>query len=210
MSEDKIPPIKAYKDHFAFIDEETVRFNLAAEMQYIIYLETLEQDQLPTQNIRYAIGKDIIIHLASIVEGALFFVLRRYQEEGGIDYNAYKHACFTVRKGRSPLVNIDSAIACYKEETDITIRGNFGFQTFNKLAKETGIWNTELYDMADTVRQSRNDIHLTYQTYDPQYTREDIDDLYLKAHALLERLEQCAHSGFEKLPPSFPRLATGT
>jgi len=203
MSKDNILPVEEYEAFFSFIDEEVIRFNLAAEKQYVIYLDTLEQDHLPTQNIRYAVRKDILIHLASIVEGALFFALRRYQEEGGIDYSAYKHASFTVRRGRSPLVNIDSTIVCYKEEVDTTIRGNFGFQTFNKLAKETGIWNAELYEKADDVRQARNDIHLTYQTYDPQYTRDDIDDLYLKAHALLERLKQCAHSGFEKLPPSF-------
>ena len=67
--------MKGQKERFIFIDNETLRTNLAISFQYIIFLISLEEEITLPGPITYSLFKNIILHTASIVEGSLHYTL---------------------------------------------------------------------------------------------------------------------------------------
>ena len=65
---DKISSVSELESSFSFIEDETLRRNLALVSQYIIFLiAVLEQEEAEKTTVGASINKDMIVQTATIV-----------------------------------------------------------------------------------------------------------------------------------------------
>jgi len=199
-----VPNLEVCKETLSFIDNESLRYNLALKVQYVAYIDGLEYHNVfSVDSLEYSLCTDHIIHLASIVEGVLFYVLSSYVEHGGIRITDLKEKHVKQSKQPKKLYDLDdeTKIVCYKESKEAHISPAQGFRSFNAIAKNQGIWNEDLFQQAEDIREKRNMIHIPQETDFPFYTREDMETAYASTNTLLQRLQDCIADGFDTPPP---------
>jgi|SRR3989338_6338773 len=122
-------PANFYKDQWAFIEDKTVRENIAYQMQYLEFMVHLYNDYQMYLTIESLLCKDIIVTVGGIIEAALFDLISSARKKAGMDmgertdftvllgqaYNEYGfltkdlwHFCHELRKVRN-LVHLKAA-----------------------------------------------------------------------------------------------------
>ncbi len=122
-------PANFYKDEWKFIEDKTVRENIAYQMQYLEFMVHLYNDYQIYLTVESLLCKDIIVTVGGIIEASLFDLITTAKQKDGLEmgdrtdftvllgiaYHEYKfidesmwHFCHELRKARN-LVHLKSA-----------------------------------------------------------------------------------------------------
>jgi len=183
-----VPLIDVFKTRFGFIADETLKTNLAIEMQYISFMVSLSDNRLPGF-VKYTIYKDIIVHTACIIESLLSYKLQKMLHEGTIQPAAVTFKSATVSAFKEIYISPakDFVIAQYKQgykEEFLKVTTNF--KNINDLAKKVGVINKSLFEKCENIRKKRNKIHLIgLNDIEDKYQKPDIEDTFNLASQII-------------------------
>jgi len=175
-----IPNIDALAQNFTFIDDLTLRKNIAIVFQYIIFLITLEKNHSLPGAVSYVIYKDMIIHTASITESLLCYGLKKALEKGkttietmDIEENIYKDFIKIREISSTEIVGGVTKVKKYVEPQDMQ------FNDLIPAAIHIGLINPAFENELKIIRQSRNRVHLSsLSRVDNLYTKEEVDNMF--------------------------------
>ena len=82
-----LPNQEKSEERFEFIQDATLRSNLAIVLRYIVFLVNLERYNSLTGPILFPLYKDMIVQTATIIESCTHYIVRRY-----LDSNTVKNS----------------------------------------------------------------------------------------------------------------------
>jgi hypothetical protein len=140
FAKDRHPQTAAsYKDQWSFIEDKTLRENIAYQMQYLEFMVYLYNDYQVYLTIESLLCKDIIVTVGGIIEAALFDMIQSARKKMGLEmdgrtdftvllgaaYHEYDfidknlwHFCHELRKVRN---NVHLKAADFQEHTAYTV-----------------------------------------------------------------------------------------
>ncbi len=183
---------KHLKKRFDFIKDDILKENVAINMQYVIFLYSLEKEYKLPGATTYSAFKTIILYTASIIESLLNYKLKELAKEGKIKndkimtieekyiYIADLHIISSEEK----ICGVKK-VKKYKQLDNKTT-----FLDLNKIAKRCNLFNEQLFKKSEKLRKVRNKIHLaTLAEIDNKYSQSDIDDVFEIAKDIINRIE---------------------
>lgn len=188
---DKIPDIPTLERRFNFIDNENVRQNIAICFQYIIFLTVVNSLYDNGGPIQLSINRDIVVHTASVIEASLQYTITKLIHDGKINPNTIatgwevkKHAL--IHK----ISDTHLIISAHKIRTMKIVQDNPMSQDINRAALATKILDDNLYRKAESIRESRNNIHIIGEDKKVVYpSREEVEALFEDARDILKKIE---------------------
>ena len=198
MAENKIenllPQISYIEENvFYFVKKEALRTNLAIALQYIYFLVSKEEKELPGPVV-YSNYKSIIVHTAAIAESLLHYCLHILIDAGKIKPKEVMPREEKL-KDIKVLYRIDDSddkvvIGAIMEKTPETLKGNTNFISINRACKKADILDDELFKIVEDLREKRNRIHLTtLDKVDDFYTKENVQNTLDTATRVIRRVE---------------------
>lgn len=180
------------RTRFKFINDETLRENIAIKMQYIVFLASMgESYELPGA-VAYSVFQTIILTTASIIESLIHYKLGELVEKGECD----------ISKLLAPIEKIVDGAATHKKSETEKIIGvliktrprsltdDIQFIELNRAAKKCGLFTEALFDKAESLRKMRNRIHISaLKEVDDKYTKNDINRVFKDAKEIIDRIE---------------------
>ena len=180
------------KEKFDFVKDDILRENIAINMQYVIFLYSLEREYELPGATTYSAFKTIILYTASIIESLINYKLKELIKEGKIESSEimtieekYIHiANLHVISSEEKICGVRK-VKRYKQLDDKTI-----FLDLNRAAKRCNLFNEQLFKKSEKLRKMRNKIHLaTLTEIDNKYSQSDIDNVFEIAKDVIERIE---------------------
>lgn len=92
-------PANFYKDQWQFIENKTVRENIAYQMQYLEFMVRLYNDYQIYLTIESLLCKDIIVTVGGIIEAAIFDLIETARKKAGMPMG--ERTDFTVLLGQA-------------------------------------------------------------------------------------------------------------
>jgi len=175
-----ISTVNDLEKRFLFVENETLKKNLAINLQYIIFLIQQEEENDLPGTITYSIYKNLILYTTSIIEGLLIHTFKELLEKGKISPKSLK----SIRnfKNIKEIYKIDSTSSIIsgtliKGHEKFTRRTSF--HDVIKASKKAKIIDAKLLDKIDDLRQKRNKIHLAgLNIVDDYYSKKEVDDVF--------------------------------
>jgi len=177
------------EERFDFIENETLRENLAINLQYILYLIKREERETLPGPISYSIFKNIILYTASIVEGILTYTFKLGIDKSNIDESKVmkKETKFKEIKQIHKDTKLD--IVSAKRVTSYE-KFHFRRTSFNdviRAAKKAKIIDNKLADDIHKLREKRNKIHLaSLEKVDNYYDKKEVDEAFKLTSKLID------------------------
>lgn len=192
--ETKIPSTTELEGRFSFIDDATLRLNVAISFQYIIFLIAI-LDELEAENttVSSSIHKDMIVQTATIVESCTHHCLKRYIEIEKVKSTDVMPTDWETKDHKEIYKISEDERICgavrYKKTEHLTDRTQS--IVVNRAAKKAGILSETLFAKAEKLRELRNKIHLAgLQTVDGSYEKSDSQSAFDIATAVIENIEK--------------------
>lgn len=188
-----IPALDFLTDRFKFVDNPILRDNLAIAFQYIYFLIILENEYPITGGILYSLYKNMIFYTATIVESCLnycigYLINKKQLSEGDIMPAEWKYKNCIV------LFDVEDGLkicGAHKIKTYEKFKSSTQFITLNKIAREAGILDNELFKKAEKLRVLRNRIHLAaLDNKDDFYTKKDVETAFSYANNIISKIEE--------------------
>lgn len=175
-----IPNIDALSQNFTFVDDLTLRKNIAVIFQYIIFLITLEKNHSLPGAVSYVIYKDMIIHTASIAESLLCYGLKKALEKQkttieimDITEDIFKDFKTIYQLNSLEIIGSVTKVKKYIEPQ------NMQFNDLIPAAIHSKLINSSLESELTMIRQARNRVHLSsLSRVDNLYTKEEVDNMF--------------------------------
>ena len=189
---DNIPEIEFIKERFNFIDNETLRTNLAISLKYIIFLFTIEKEISLPGPITYSLFKNIILHTASIVEGSLHYTLDTLIKRKKLDLKEVMPKEDNYSNKKVLYITEDETQICgihYKKKL-LKLKSNTNFIDINRACKKGNILSESLFQKVEKLREKRNKIHLAgLSEIDDYYKKSDINEAFEITKLVLDVIE---------------------
>ena len=187
-----VPLQQDLEKRFEFINDKTLRTNIALTFKYIIFLINLEDEYELPGTLSYSIYKDIILYTATIIESCIHYCLRQFIIKKKVKESAifpsdwkYKNCKELYKISKHEIV-----VGAIKNKRNEKFSTNTQFQTLNKASLKASIFNKDLYEKADALRKQRNYIHLAaLKEVDDLYEKKDIQEAFEYARAIIEQIE---------------------
>lgn len=184
-----IPSQVSLEKRFSFVKNNILKVNLAIAFRYIIFLIALENEfELPGV-ISYSLYKDIL-YTATIVESCVYYCLKEHVNCGAIKSSdvmpwEWKE---TVCRELYKISERERVCGVVRHKKSERFSGKTQFKTLNEVALRTGIFNRQLFNKSEELRQKRNRIHLAaLKKTDDFYEKEDIQKAFDIARAVIEK-----------------------
>jgi len=197
MSKTKLTKVKyahtdsLAKGRFGFIEDETLKENIAIYVQYISFLVSLDEEY-DLGIITYSIFKDIVVHTAHVVESLVNYKLKKLiangaiQEDGLAGYDERFQEKKEIHKCDQEGITY---VAGKLIKTPIQIKDDTTFLFLTGAGKKCGLLTKELYDDCEKIRGMRNKIHLSgLKKVDDQYSKTDISNLFKMTEKIIDRV----------------------
>lgn len=186
-------PKQTFERRFAFIDNETLKRNIAIAFEYIVFLIAVAGEEKHKRLIRSSIYKDILVYTGTIIEACLAHVLEKYiaagklskskvlvpkwkEEASGVIHNFNKKR--RIRYVTEHLIHEDM--------TDTT-----HFVEINRACLRGKILTQKEYEIAEEIRTRRNKLHMyALKNIDNSYSKEDLDEFFEKATVIIDKVEK--------------------
>ena len=157
---------EVFYNYYEFIKNENLRINISLNAQYINFQHFQFQQNIPL-TIKFCIERDIYVHLASIAEACLGYLLYTKGE------TVYKEKYFDWK---SNYMIDDFEICTVKVKNEPKEYGrDTTFNELIELAKNKKHLKKELIDKIDSLRAKRNKIHFT----NINHTQNTVDDIVI-------------------------------
>lgn len=192
--ETKIPSTTELEGRFSFIDDATLRLNVAISFQYIIFLIAI-LDELEAENttVSSSIHKDIIVQTATIVESCTHHCLKRYIETEKVKSADVMPTDWETKDHKEIYKISEDERICgavrYKKTEHLTDKTQS--IVVNRAAKKASILSETLFTKAEKLRELRNKIRIAgLQTVDGSYEKSDSQGAFDIAAAVIENIEK--------------------
>ena len=187
-----IPSVQELELSFPFVKNDTLRANLAINLQYIFFLiQTEEENTLPGA-VSYSLFKNIILYTTSIIEGILVYSFTVGLEKKAIDESRAMKSSTKFRDIKT-IYKIDKSnqiIAGRKEKSYEKFTRRTSFVDVIQAAKTVKMIDTKLAGEINDLREKRNKIHLAgLEIVDDYYDRKEINKAFALTLKTLEVLD---------------------
>lgn len=186
-------PKQVFEKRFAFINDDTLRKNIAIAFEYIVFLiETADEEQ-HKKLIRSSIYKDILVYTGTIVEACLAHALHQYIEAGKLktsrvvepEWKEEAHGIIYAFNSKRRIRHVIEH-KVFENITDST-----HFLIINRACLRGRILNQKEYAIAEEVRITRNKIHVfALKNIDNTYSKEDLDKFLGKVTKIITKVEK--------------------
>lgn len=187
-----IPAAEVLAERYSFINDETLRTNVAISLQYIVFLRILCKDIKGP--IVYSLYKDVILNTACIVEGCLHYGLRELIKGGKANSGDVMPAEWKDGEIKVDIYEIsetEKIVGVLRKKTSEKLTSNTKFQTLIKASKKAGLIDNDLAERVDLLRDQRNNIHLAGLTgVEDYYSEVDIEKAFVTAKQVVESVER--------------------
>ena len=191
--EQNIPEVEYLENRFRFIENKALRTNLSISFQYIIFLITLKEEVTLQGPVSYSIFKNVILNTASIVEGALHYLLDTLTRRGDVTSELVMGTEEVYSNKKILYETNDGTQICgiHLKKRPLKLKANTNFIEINRACKRAGILNDELFKEVEELRNKRNKIHLAGLTkVDDFYDKQDIQKAFDIASKDLNLIEE--------------------
>lgn len=177
---DELMPKEAFERRFAFINDETLKKNIAIAFEYIVFLIDTAANEDHRKLIRSSLYKDATVYTGTVVEACLsqarvLSSLWKEESQGVI----YKIS--SKKRIRYVIEHSD-----YKK-----IRPSSDFIVINRACFKTRILTKKEFELAEEIRTCRNKIHVTaLAEIDNSYSKETLDAVFDKARKIIDKVEK--------------------
>lgn len=189
----EIPDVVSFEERFDFIQNETLRSNLAISLQYIVFLIKTEAELQINGAVEYSIFKNIIQYTASIVEGVLHYGLEVALKKGLVE----EYKIMPPEKSYSEiklLYNVDAAtkiVGAKAVKKHEKFRKKTQFKTVCDAYKKGKLIDVDLIKDINDLREKRNKIHLAgLSKVENYYTKNDINVAFEVANRVIKEVEE--------------------
>lgn len=180
-SQIRIPDTDIFEQKFQFVQNETLKSNLAIHLQYVAFLVKIENELDIIGSIEHSIFKNIIQYTASIVEGVLHYGLEIALEKELVKEEQImpKAESFPERKVLFIIdenTKIEGIKSVKKHEK---FKKNTQFKTVCDAYKIAQLIPKDLLKDINALRDKRNKIHLAgLKQRDDYYLKKDINKAF--------------------------------
>lgn len=191
--EQNIPEIEYLEERFSFIQNNILRTNLSISFQYVIFLITLQEKVTLQGPVSYSIFKNVILNTASIVEGALHYMLDALIKKGILKEGKIMGVEQVYSNKKVLYKTQDSLEICgiHLREKPVKLRSNTNFMEINRACKRAGLLEDGLFQEVEELRDKRNKIHLAGLTrVDDFYDKHDVQNSFDVASRVLKLVER--------------------
>ena len=192
---DEIPSLrsKELEGRFQFIKDGILRTNTALALQHIIVLiAIIDREKADKTTIASSIYKDMVVHYATIVESCIHYCLRRYIEEGRTKESRIMPKEWKVEESRMLYQISKKRRVCgileYEKAERLTKQTNF--IVINRTSKKAGILTKKLFQKAEMLRETRNNIHLAGLRTVDSFQKSDAQKASENMAQIVERVEK--------------------
>ena len=187
-----IPEVEFLENRFMFIKNEVLRTNISISFQYVIFLITIEEEITLQGPVSYSIFKNTILNTAAIVEGSLHYLLDTLIKRDEINSeNIFPKV--DVYSNKKVLYRTEDGIqicGIYIEKKPSKLKSGTSFSDINRACKRAKIFDNELFEEIEELREKRNKIHLAgLKKADDFYEQKDIQQAFITASRVLTLIE---------------------
>lgn len=189
----KFVELKDLKENrFSFVENKVLRENIAIQMQYIVFLVSLEEEYELPGAVTYSTFKTIIIFTAAIVESLINYKLHEMVECGrcepeNIFENEEKDS---DEKLLYKISESEKIIALKRVIKPGKLTDESKMIELNRAAKRCGLLTEPLFKKAEAIRTMRNKIHpFALKKIDDQYSKADINEVFKMTAEIVKRIE---------------------
>jgi len=179
-------------NRFAFIRNEILRENIAIQMQYVVFLVSLEENYELPGAVTYSTFKTIIIFTASIIEALINYKLHELIETKKVDKSKIlgSENKYSIVKTFQQLSDNEEICGIMKTKKLKKLSDRVDFQELNRIAKRSTLFTNKVFEQSEKIREFRNRIHpYTLKEVDDKYTKSDINGIFFMASSIIERIE---------------------
>ena len=173
------------------VSDEILNTNLAISMQYYLFLLALDDRYSLPGPVVNSVYKDVILHIASVVEGMLLYALKELRKRGSLpDACLEREEIFSDVKEVYRIADAHAVVAGIRKRRPIPLKDDANFIVLNRIAKRSGLFDEGIFGDAESLRRTRNRIHLaSLQEKDGAYVRKDVEKAFSIMESVLTRVE---------------------
>jgi len=190
----KIPPVSYFEGRFSFIDNPTLKTNIAISFQYIVFLIALDDElELKDTSIASSIYKDMIVQTGTIIESCIHHCLKKYIDNGKVTIEDVMTSSSELKDPKDIYKISNEESICLARRCKMTepLTDQTQFIAINRAAHRAGILSETLLKKAQDIRELRNKIHLKgLRDVDGAYTKAKVDDVFNDARSIIETIEE--------------------
>jgi hypothetical protein len=179
-------------NRFSFIKNEILKENIAINMQYIVFLLSLEEEYELPGAVTYSSFKTIIVLTASIVESLIHYKLDELIKSNKIKEEdvTEKEKKYTDCKILHKISDTEQICGIKKTTKAKRLSHDTNFVDLNNTAKRSGLFTDDLFRKSDKIRIARNRLHpYGLKEVDNKYSKKDINNIFSMAEAIIKRIQ---------------------
>lgn len=190
----KIPSATELSGRFSFIEDETLRINIAISFQYIVFLIALiDELEAEETTISSSVYKNMIVQTGTIVESCIHYCLKTCIEKGKIKSSDVMPEYWVVKNIKKiyEISQEEIAIGAIRFKQIEHLTNKTPSVAVNKASKKAGILSEELFVKVEKLRELRNKIHLSgLQMVDGSYDKADSEEAFNIASEVITAVEE--------------------
>lgn len=189
----KFAEVKDLEKRFNFIKSPILKENIAINMQYIVFLLSIEAEYELPGAVTYSTFKTIILFTASIIESLIHHKLSELVAEKKIkeDQIMSKEKKYPCIKELHKISTNERICGVREIINSKKLSDDTDFCELNRAAKRCELFTEDIFRKAEKIRTMRNRIHpYGLKEVDDKYKKQDIDDVFSMARIIIERIEK--------------------
>lgn len=190
---DGLMPKEAFERRFSFIDNETLKKNIAIAFEYIVFLIDAASKESHKPLIRSSLYKDAVVYTGTIVEACLCYVLMEYISKKKTKKAKILNLVWrTESEGTIHKFNSKKRIRYIIESLKYNdIKKNPDFMEVNRVCRKAKIISEKEFELVEDIRIARNKIHVSgLKEIDNSYSKEKLEAIFDKANKIIRKVEK--------------------
>lgn len=186
-------PKQAFERRFAFIEDDTLKKNIAIAFEYIVFLIEMASKEEHKKLIRSSLYKNMLVYTGSIVEACLAYVVCEHIKNGKLRISKVSPLIWKEEaQGIIHALSKQRRIRYVIEHSNYEdISNSTNFIDINKACLRGNILNEREYEIAEEIRKTRNKIHVSaLKNIDNSYNKADLDIFFEKAGTIITKVEK--------------------
>lgn len=183
-------PQKNFEQRFSFVEDDTLRKNIAIVLEYIIFLVGIVEETNQKELIRSSLYKDMFVCLGTIIEACLFYVLMEHVRMNAVKKSNVFGVEWKIQKEGLIFQETKKKRIRYVIEQVRDVEMRKDFVEINRACLRGGILSRKEFEMAESIRDARNKIHVSgLKDIENTYSKSDLDHFFGKANRLIDAVE---------------------
>jgi len=188
-----VPSQDDLEGRFSFIDNEILKENIVIALRYVFFLKELEEERELPGPFSYSIYKNIILHIAAIVEAVIHYCVKFHLDNGIIKNEEAMSYQWSYRDAKKAYEISESEVlyTAVKYKKFERFGKSTRFQDLNRISRRINILTEDLFSKAEKLKEERNKIHLAgLKTVDDYYEKGQVESALKDAMLIIVRVEK--------------------